>query len=286
MECVYCRNTKLTMLNGTCFCSECLSYFKVDGKTLFPIFVENKEVYTVHRAVVTKTLLCSICLEREEREYQRRRNEEEHKEQILGKKRHKSTEKNYLCRECIDRINNKLREDKKAVIEPYLAYLNQVKLRSALASLLLLALMYIVPQRSFRLGIALVYDTIHNRRKPKLGRMVCFSLLSAVAGWSVYFYLFLLLAMTMHTYQAKRITYLENEVDVEKVQNDVLIRLKRIRIGENREEKRSFVYNTYASVVKQNEDVTTLCSDLLQLAISTKGWGGLVRVKEWMGGEK
>lgn len=285
MRCLYC-SAKVELLETTCYCKECSTYFKVANGELDPIFLKSTEVYREYVKLDEKPLLCAVCQEKEEREYHRTRAEEEHRLEIVGRAQDSArlcSSKHSFCKQCADSINRKLKEDEARWLPAYHQFLRRQRVMHSGVFLLSLALAW-AELSALSLVLGLGWDLWQSRPEKKLWRLIGFSLLFLAAPKTVYLYLGCLLWSAWRKYWGKEWRYLDCAVDVERLQEEVQRGLTRVAIGEKarKKEPRSFVHQVYVSSLKANEEIGALCRQLEGVTIKGKWYDKIDRVVEWM----
>jgi len=282
MRCLYCLSPNIAHLKGTCYCRSCHTYFKIENGELEPIYMPNNERYMKQAPVKEKQVLCSVCQEREEKEHLKRREEEEHRMQIIGSmpygdKSRSSDTTVYLCKICIAEVNKVLKKSEDENLPGYLRYLRRKRAKSALIFALVLLSLRV---NYFLLGNAAVIlwnaaQSVSQYRRKFAMSVVLFSALFAIRRLSWIYSVYLFIA-DLFRYAPKRTKYVRSNFDIAKMERSVIRQIRKMEIEEKKREeereetgaetkKRSFVHAAYTNTVKTNEELKDLCKRIEEL---------------------
>ncbi|KAH9385587.1 uncharacterized protein NEMAJ01_0483 [Nematocida major] len=278
MKCPYCGCAKMQVLSGTVYCGECQSYFRVSDDGYVPIFIENKTVYRKYQKVPERRILCSACQERNEAEGERIKAEEE--QNMRMRRSVKRQNLSELCRECVCKVNEKLESDDRKFTRPYRTFLQRRKL-ALFGILVLSAGVYWGACRWLGALILMGGATWEARSN---ARRVC---VWALCGfrWGVWI-LWGEIMWKLCTWKLQEVTRLRVTVDVEKIQKDILRKVKSLKLLEGpREEKapeRSFLHRAYSQHLRAGEEVEALAKGISGLQIRDTWYRKVDRIVEWL----
>ncbi|KAI5191420.1 hypothetical protein NEMIN01_1496 [Nematocida minor] len=289
-KCPYCMSKRITALTGTVYCQECQSYFRMAGDELVPIFIENREVYRKYQKTEERRILCAVCQERNEMENEKKRAEEEqwlklNKDQIKQKSTHEST--SHLCRACVERVNEKLEKDREKYYEPYRKFIQRKRIVGFLVFIIAVAISKLT---GGVVGSA-VLSLFMIREIRTLESVVASLVFCALSCYSPYFVVLfgaIMLYSIFMKRRCKEIIYLRFNIDVEKMQREILRKVKVLRIGSEREkepemeDRRSFLHAAYNSHVKKNEEVAEIAKGIADLKIKDTWYGKVDKMVEWL----
>ncbi|KAI5170726.1 hypothetical protein NEFER03_0185 [Nematocida sp. LUAm3] len=285
MECFYCMSKDLTMLNGTCYCKECCTYFTVENDEMIPVLIEEKKPLRKEK-IKEERIFCSLCQEIEESTEKKKRIEEEHKMEITkGAPQKKRKENLLLCPQCIENVNRKLKKDKESVYPVYMAYIKRNTL-FLLRDIFIVFGVQLVWSSSIVTGVLVVLREARKRRKMKAYiRIAHFLLFLFCLQKNLYFLLYLTVYFLLEAKKLipKPIKYIENKINLKRIEEEVEGGIKRIQIGKKKKEAPSPSVSSFICGLKapnqKNEEIEDLCKELSGMRI-VSNWPS--RLIEWI----
>lgn len=274
-------------LTGTVYCDGCQSYFRVTADGLSPIFIENREIYRKYTKIEEKHVLCALCEERNEIDQNKERAEGE---QLLklNKVPKNALKRHNLCRECVEKVNSKLTEDKEKYYGPYRVFIIRKKLTGLFIVLVSICIYRFFS--SFIGALLLSCFIVHETRSVKwttVSILFCF-LTHFLSDYFVFLFSGLVASWILVRRRCKEVKYLHFMLDVEKMEKEILRKVKSLTIGKTKnrpseeEPVRSFVHNTYSQRIRKTEEVETIAKGISDLKIKDTWYAKVDKLVEWL----
>lgn len=220
MQCSFCCS-ELQRLNKRYYCAGCLMYFEVRGGEQVQIYMENRERYTPMQKIELEEVLCGGCTE-----------VEESKLAVLRRTGEVDGKRYSICRECVERVNGKLKAEYDRNYGRYLGYLVRGACREV-AILVILITAFCV----FDLPFWVLFAAGEARMGGRLWSLASGAIVllaSRVSEQLAVIYCVIKAVQILWRYRVKKCRYVE-EVGIGEIEEGVIRDLDRIRIGEERE---------------------------------------------------
>ncbi|OAG30720.1 hypothetical protein NEIG_00232 [Nematocida sp. ERTm5] len=289
-KCPYCFSKKLENLNETVYCDACQSYFRRTPTELVPIFIENKEIYRKYQKICERRILCTVCQERNENENEKFRAEDEQRLKLNKpiKNDTRTLINSGLCRECVERVNSKLESDKNKYYSAYKAFL--IKKRISGTAVIVTAVALSKWTGDFISSIILsIYMIKELRGMESVLISFIFCFISYFLKYSAVVFSVVVFIWLFTRRRCKEIIYLKFNLDVERIQKDILRKIKGLHIGKIKESNetenlkgRSFVHTAYNQHIRQSEELDEIAKGIACLKIKDTWYGKVDRLVEWL----
>ncbi|KFG27264.1 uncharacterized protein NESG_00342 [Nematocida ausubeli] len=289
-KCPYCGSKKLDSLTETVYCDACQSYFRRTKDELVPIFIENKEVYRKYQKISERRVLCTVCQERNEMEIEKLRAEEEQREKLKRPMKKDKSDLIFsnLCRECVERVNAKLESDRVKYYPEYRSFI----IRKRVVGSAVIAVTAVISNWTgglFGSFVLAAYMIREIRGLESVFISILFCSLAYFFSWVVFVFSVVVLMWLFARRKCKELIYLQFSLDVEKIQKDILRKIKSLHLGDKRDtqetapqDRRSFVHLAYSQHQRHNEELDEIAKGISSLKIKDTWYGKVDRIVEWL----